>query len=101
MSLIHSHGQMARFSEPDLSTSALDELCCAVAASVETAYGPFNTISDYIEKIDTFLGKHAQYADWREARPDAAADVDAIHMLLVEAEMALAAVVKAMKGRAA
>jgi hypothetical protein len=101
MSLIHSHAQMARFDEPDLSSSALDEICCSVATAVETAYGPFNTITDYVDKIDNFLGKHAQYAEWREARSDAAADVDAIHMLLVEAEMAMCAVVQAMKGRGA
>ena len=101
MSLINSHAQMARFSEQDLPSSAVDELCCSVATAVETAYGPFNTCSDYIEKIDSFLGKHAQHADWREARSDAAADVEAIHMLLVQAEMALCAVVAAMKGRAA
>lgn len=96
-----SHANEARFAEPSDETFEVDQLCTEVEAAVEQAYSSFHNIADYVEKIDSFLGDHAKLADWRDVRSDAAADVEAVHVLMVQAEMALALVAAAIKVRGA
>lgn len=89
MSLIHSHANEPRFREASLSTTASDIIRATTIAAVERAYGPWQGIADSVERLDDWLGSHMRAAEWGDARPDAAADVDAVAALLATAELAV------------